>query len=71
MTKKEARPPGDRDADDIENVGVRSPRGRDNVRDEIIEAEPIAATLDDFVDGFDLSNPDGHKSIEGDASYAP
>lgn len=66
MPKEQPRPPSD-----VENVGVRSPRGRDDVRDEIIEAEPIAATLEDVVDGFDLSNDDGRRSLEGDAGYAP
>ena len=34
-------------------------------------ATPIAATLQDLVHEFDLSNKDGRKSLEGDASYAP
>ena len=66
MKKHRPRP-----GSDIETVGVRSPRGRDEPRDEIIEAEPIAATLEDMVDRFDLSNEDGRPSLEGDASYAP
>ncbi len=66
MTKKH-QPPARGDHEDA-TAPTTSVTGRDH--HDHIERAPLAATLGDFVAGFDLSNPDGRSSLPDEATTA-